>query len=144
MQNLTKDTKIQMNKLCVMGILRKADIKITRQRVHLAGILFNLPQGHFTAEELHDETKQGNLKVSLATVYNTLKHFSQNGIIKTLQVDSQKTFFDRNTDHHYHIKSNNIIEDISAEDVSVELSPTKIPQGKKIKSIDLIINLCDE
>jgi len=144
MQNLTKDTKIQMNKLCVMGILRKADIKITRQRVYLAGILFNLPQGHFTAEELHDETKQGNLKVSLATVYNTLKHFSQNGIIKTLQVDSQKTFFDRNTDHHYHIKSNNIIEDISAEDVNVELSPTKIPQGKKIKSIDLIINLCDE
>ena len=144
MQNLTKDTEIQMNKLCVMGILRKADIKITRQRVHLAGILFNLPQGHFTAEELHDETKQGNLKVSLATVYNTLKHFSQNGIIKTLQVDSQKTFFDRNTDHHYHIKSNNIIEDISAEDVNIELSPTKIPRGKKIKSIDLIINLCDE
>ena len=144
MQNLTKDTKIQMNKLCVMGILRKADIKITRQRVYLAGILFNLPQGHFTAEELHDETKQGNLKVSLATVYNTLKHFSQNGIIKTLQVDSQKTFFDRNTDHHYHIKRNNIIEDISAEDVNVELSPTKIPRGKKIKSIDLIINLCDE
>ena len=144
MQNLTKDTKIQMNKLCVMGILRKADIKITRQRVHLAGILFNLPQGHFTAEELHDETKQGNLKVSLATVYNTLKHFSQNGIIKTLQVDSQKTLFDNNTDHHYHIKSNNIIEDISAEDVNVELSPTKIPRGKKIKSIDLIINLCDE
>ena len=144
MQNLTKDTKIQMNKLCVMGILRRADIKITRQRVHLAGILFNLPQGHFTAEELHDETKQGNLKVSLATVYNTLKHFSQNGIIKTLQVDSHKTFFDRNTDHHYHIKSNNIIEDISAEDVNVELSPTKIPRGKKIKSIDLIINLCDE
>tara|TARA_S200000501_G_C20806060_1_gene736197 strand:+ start:660 stop:1094 length:435 start_codon:yes stop_codon:yes gene_type:complete len=144
MQNLTKDTKIQMNKLCVMGILRKADIKITRQRVNLAGILFNLPQGHFTAEELHDETKQGNLKVSLATVYNTLKHFSQNGIIKTLQVDSQKTFFDRNTDHHYHIKSNNIIEDISAEDVNVEFSPAKIPRGKKIKSIDLIINLCDE
>ena len=144
MQNLTKDTKIQMNKLCVMGILRKADIKITRQRVYLAGILFNLPQGHFTAEELHDETKQGNLKVSLATVYNTLKHFSQNGIIKTLQVDSHITFFDRNTDHHYHIKSNNIIEDISAEDVNVELSPTKIPRGKKIKSIDLIINLCDE
>ena len=144
MQNLTKDTKIQMNKLCVMGILRKADIKITRQRVYLAGILFNLPQGHFTAEELHDETKLGNLKVSLATVYNTLKHFSQNGIIKTLQVDSQKTLFDRNTDHHYHIKSNNIIEDISAEDVNVELSPTKIPRGKKIKSIDLIINLCDE
>ena len=144
MQNLTKDTKIQMNKLCVMGILRKADIKITRQRVYLAGILFNLPQGHFTAEELHDETKQGNLKVSLATVYNTLKHFSQNGIIKTLQVDSQKTFFDRNTDHHYHIKSDSIIEDISAEDVNVELSPTKIPRGKKIKSIDLIINLCDE
>tara|TARA_Y100000748_G_scaffold208190_1_gene174409 strand:+ start:110 stop:544 length:435 start_codon:yes stop_codon:yes gene_type:complete len=144
MQNLTKDTEIQMNKLCVMGILRKADIKITRQRVYLAGILFNLPQGHFTAEELHDETKQGDLKVSLATVYNTLKHFSQNGIIKTLQVDSQKTFFDRNTDHHYHIKSNNNIEDISAEDVSVKLSPTQIPQGKKIESIDLIINLCDE
>tara|TARA_Y100001970_G_scaffold237338_1_gene297725 strand:+ start:135 stop:569 length:435 start_codon:yes stop_codon:yes gene_type:complete len=144
MQNLTKDTKIQMNKVCIMGILRKADIKITRQRVYLAGILFNLPKGHFTAEELHDETKQGDLKVSLATVYNTLNHFSQNGLIKTLQVDSQRTFFDRNTEHHYHIKSNNIIEDIAADDVNIELSPAKIPAGKKIKSIDLIINLCDE
>ena len=67
MQNLTKDTEMQVNKVCIMGMLRKADIKITRQRVYLAGILFNLPQGHFTAEELHDETKQGNLKVSLAT-----------------------------------------------------------------------------
>ncbi len=144
MQNLTKDKKMQINKVCIMGMLRKAEIKITRQRVYLAGILFNLPQGHFTAEELHDETKQGDLKVSLATVYNTLNHFSQNGLIKTLQVDSQRTFFDRNTKHHYHIKSNNIIEDIAADDVKIALLPSKIPPGKKIKSIDLVINLCDE
>ena len=144
MQNLTKDTEMHVNKVCIMGMLRKADIKITRQRVYLAGILFNLPQGHFTAEELHDETKQGDLKVSLATVYNTLNHFSQNGLIKALQVDNQKTFFDRNTSHHYHIKSQNKIEDIAAEDVKIALSPSKIPAGKKIKSIDLIINLCDE
>ena len=82
--------------------------------------------------------------MSLATVYNTLNHFSQNGLIKTLQVDNQKTFFDRNTAHHYHIRSQNKIEDVAAEDVKIALSPSKIPPGKKIKSIDLIINLCDE
>tara|TARA_B100000900_G_C20579238_1_gene716734 strand:+ start:1466 stop:1909 length:444 start_codon:yes stop_codon:yes gene_type:complete len=144
MQNLTNDTVIRMDKICIMGMLRKADIKITRQRVYLASILFNLPRGHFTAEDLHDETKQRELKVSLATVYNTLNHFSQNGLIKTLQLDTQKTFYDRNTKHHYHIKNKDKIEDIAAEDIKIDLSPAKIPPGKKIKSIDLVINLCDE
>ena len=127
-----------------MGMLRRKDIKLTKQRVALASLLFNLPSGHVTAEELHDETKRNELKISLATVYNTLNHFSDNGLIKTLQVDNQKTFFDTNTDHHYHYKYEDNLKDISIGDLEIKYNPKSVPEGKKVASIDVIINLCDE
>ena len=144
MQNQTSKTQPLMNKICIMGMLRKADIKLTKQRVSLASILFNLKSGHFTAEDLHDETKIKNLKISLATVYNTLNHFSQNGLIKTLQLDNQKTYYDRNTENHYHVKTGNEIEDISTDAVKITLDNYELPVGKKIKSIDVLITLSEK
>ena len=144
MQNIqiNKDTRI--NRICIMGMLRRKDIKLTKQRVALASLLFNLPSGHVTAEELHDETKRNELKISLATVYNTLNHFADNGLIKTLQVDNQKTFFDTNTDHHYHYKYKDKLKDISISDLEIKYNPKSVPEGKKVASIDVIINLRDE
>ena len=144
MQNIqiNKDTRI--NRICIMGMLRRKDIKLTKQRVALASLLFNLPSGHVTAEELHDETKRNELKISLATIYNTLNHFADNGLIKTLQVDNQKTFFDTNTDHHYHYKYKDKLKDISISDLEIKYNPKSVPEGKKVASIDVIINLRDE
>jgi Fur family iron response transcriptional regulator len=144
MQNIQSNNDIRMNRICIMGMLRHKDIKLTKQRVALASLLFNLPTGHVTAEELHDETKKKELRISLATVYNTLNHFSENGLIKTLQVDNQKTFFDRNTEHHYHFKYKEVLEDIKVNDMQIKYNSKNIPQGKKIKSIDIVINLIDE
>ena len=144
MQNIQSNNDIRMNRICIMGMLRHKDIKLTKQRVALASLLFNLPTGHVTAEELHDETKKKELRISLATVYNTLNHFSENGLIKTLQVDNQKTFFDRNTEHHYPFKYKEVLEDIKVNDMQIKYNSKNIPQGKKIKSIDIVINLIDE
>ena len=144
MQNNQINNDPRINRICIMGMLRRKDIKLTKQRVALASLLFNLPSGHVTAEELHDETKRNELKISLATVYNTLNHFSDNGLIKTLQVDNQKTFFDTNTDHHYHYKYKDNLKDISISDLEIKYNPKSVPEGKKVASIDVIINLCDE
>ena len=144
MQNIQINNEPRINRICIMGMLRRKDIKLTKQRVALASLLFNLPSGHVTAEELHDETKRNELKISLATVYNTLNHFADNGLIKTLQVDNQKTFFDTNTDHHYHYKYKNNLRDISISDLEIKYNPKSVPEGKKVASIDVVINLLDE
>ena len=88
--------------------------------------------------------KRNELKISLATVYNTLNHFADNGLIKTLQVDNQKTFFDTNTDHHYHYKYKENLQDISISDLEIRYNPKSVPKGKKVASIDVVINLRDE
>ena len=144
MQNIQINNDPRINRICIMGMLRRKDIKLTKQRVALASLLFNLPCGHVTAEELHDETKRNELKISLATVYNTLNHFSDNGLIKTLQVDNQKTFFDTNTDHHYHYQYKENLQDISISDLEIKYNSKNIPEGKKVVSIDVVINLSDE
>lgn len=144
MQNIQINNEPKINKICIMGMLRRKDIKLTKQRVALASLLFNLPSGHVTAEELHDETKKNEFRISLATVYNTLNHFAVNGLIKTLQIDNQKTFFDTNTDHHYHYKYREKLQDISVNELEIKYNLEHLPKGKKVKSIDVIINLIDE
>ena len=145
MQNLTKDTETQVNKVCIMGMLRKADIKITRQRVYLAGILFNLSQGHFTAEELHDETKQGDLKVSLATVYNTLNSLTDIGMLKAIKTSGDKIFFDTNLKEHFHFYCENTgkLTDINPNSVKISKIP-ELPSGKKLCSVDVVINITNK
>ena len=144
MQNIQRAENIKLTKVCVMGKLRRADVIITKQRVALAGLLFNEKRGHITAEILHDEAKKIGLQISLATIYNTLNHFSDHGLIKALQLDNSKTFFDTNTKHHYHFKYENTLKDIEVEDLKIDYIPKVLPKGKKIKSIDVVINLMDE
>ena len=48
---MKKNTKIQnynFDKICIMGMLRRADIIPTKQRVSLAGLMFGKGKRHFT------------------------------------------------------------------------------------------------
>src|SRR5450631_1855274 len=55
--------------------LRAAGLRPTRQRMELAAHLFRGHDRHVTAESLHDEVMGAGIKLSLATVYNTLHQF---------------------------------------------------------------------
>jgi Fur family iron response transcriptional regulator len=52
--------------------LRAAGLRPTRQRLALARLLFDGGDRHVTAEHLHSEAQARLIRVSLATVYNTL------------------------------------------------------------------------
>ena len=56
-----------------------AGLRPTRQRIELAGLLFRDGDRHVTAESLHAEAVGAGIKVSLATVYNTLHQFTAGG-----------------------------------------------------------------
>ena len=42
------------------------------------------------------------IKVSLATVYNTLHQFTQAGLLRQVIVDAARSYFDTNTGDHQH------------------------------------------
>ena len=56
-----------------------------------------------TAEALHAEAAEAGVRVSLATVYNTLHQFVKVGLLDEVVVDPGKSYFDTNTAEHHQI-----------------------------------------
>ena len=56
--------------------IEESGIIPTKQRRILAKILFQKGNRHISAENLFDEVKKEDRKISMATIYNTLKQFT--------------------------------------------------------------------
>lgn len=122
--------------------LRSAGLRPTRQRLALAKLLFDYGDRHISAEQLHTEALSNQIRVSLATVYNTLHQFTEVGLLREIVVDSGRSYFDTNTSDHHHFFFENTgkLEDIPGEMVMV----TKVPQapiGTSIRRVDVIVRL---
>ena len=100
MGKASRETKDQA--VLAAARLRHAGLRPTRQRVELAGLLFRDCDRHVTAESLHDEIGRAGVKVSLATVYNTLHQFTDAGLLRQVIVDAARSYFDTNTGDHQH------------------------------------------
>ena len=113
--------------------VRAAGLRPTRQRISLAGLLFRHGDRHVTAESLHEEAAKEGVRVSLATVYNTLHQFTQAGMLNEVVVDSGKAYFDTNTgDHqHFYIEDDGALIDIPGEHISIAGVPTP-PKGMAV------------
>ena len=66
----------------------------TRQRLTLARLLFEQGDRHVTAEQLHGEAVEAAVRVSFATVYNTLHQFIEAGLLREVVVNSGHSYFD--------------------------------------------------
>jgi Fur family iron response transcriptional regulator len=80
--------------------------------------------------------------VSLATVYNTLRRFTNCGLLREVLVAPGKVYFDTNSDdhHHFFFEGTGELADISADDVSLAKLPTP-PDGTEVARVDVIIRL---
>jgi Fur family transcriptional regulator, iron response regulator len=126
----------------VIDLLRRADLRPTRQRLALARLLFENGDRHVTAEGLHEEALAADIDVSLATVYNTLHQFVSAGLLREIFVDASRSYFDTNTTEHHHLffESSGRVEDIPADMVVVSELPQP-PEGMKVRRVDVIIRL---
>lgn len=128
----------------VINRLREAGLRPTRQRIALAKLLFDGGDRHVTAEMLHAEVQGAKIRVSLATVYNTLHQFTEANLLREIVVDSQRCYFDTNiTDHHhfFHEKSNRL-EDIPPGQIEIASLPEP-PRGTEITGVDVVVKLSD-
>lgn len=123
-------------------ILSRSGLRLTRQRAALAALLFGSGDRHFSAEEIYAEATGANISVSLATVYNTLNHFTAAGLLREVAIEGEKTYFDTNTSNHYHyyFQEDGRLMDIESSAVRVEGLPA-LPEGLRIDRIDILVRL---
>ncbi|MDA1088790.1 MAG: Fur family transcriptional regulator [Proteobacteria bacterium] len=126
----------------VLDRLRGAGLRPTRQRLALAKMLFEGPDRHVTAEILHVEAQAATIRVSLATVYNTLHQFTSAGLLREIVVDSQRSYFDTNiTDHHhFFFEGTNRLDDIPGDQLIVASMPPP-PAGTTVKRVDIVVRV---
>jgi Fur family iron response transcriptional regulator len=126
----------------VLERLTVAGLRPTRQRLALARLLFERGDRHVTAEQLHRLAAREGVKMSLATVYNTLNRFSAAGLLREVAVDSKRSYFDTNTTDHHHFFNRDTAEltDIPGDAVIVSSLPAS-PVGATIDGIDVIVRL---
>ena len=122
--------------------LRKVGLRPTRQRLALAGLLFAHGDRHVTAETLHEEAVAAGVRVSLATVYNTMHQFTQVGLLREVTVDGTRTYFDTNTGdhHHFYCQDDGTLTDIDGNGIEVAGLPLP-PFGSKVERVDVIVRL---
>ncbi len=127
--------------------LAEAGVRVTRQRVLLADLLVGDGQHrHVTAESLYDAVRGAGERVALATVYNTLKTFSDAGLLREITVNGARSYFDTDTSNHAHFYWEDTGEladaghDSPAHEVVVSNLP-KPPEGTEISKIDVVIRL---
>ena len=121
--------------------LSNKGIRPTKQRMILAKLLFENGDRHISAEEIYKEVKKEDRKISLATIYNTLKQFRNIGLLKELIVDQNRSIYCTNHDSHYHLYIEDEGKLIDIPQKNVDLNIPQIPACLKLHNIDVIIRV---
>lgn len=126
----------------VKARLRTAGLRPTRQRMALGWLLFAKGDRHVSAEMLYEEALRAREPLSLATVYNTLRQFSEAGLLRQVSVSGPKTFFDTNVSEHHHFynEDDETVVDIPGSTIQVAGLP-EAPEGMMISSVEVIVRL---
>ncbi|MEM7710495.1 MAG: transcriptional repressor, partial [Pseudomonadota bacterium] len=81
-------------------------------------------------------------KVSLATVYNTLRAFSEAGLVQEITVDGTGSYFDTRLDDHPHFywEDDARLSDAGTKALRIVDLP-EAPEGMEIAKVDVVIRL---
>ena len=137
---MINDSKHYINRL------RSSGLRPTKQRLMLCKVLFDRKETfHFTIDNLKKKIeKNTKTNISLATVYNTIHAFKNNGYLKEISLQGNKTFFDTNSTshHHFYDQDSGDLMDIKNEDIFLSKLPSP-PKGKKIKEIEVTVRVAN-
>ena len=127
--------------------LRELGLRPTKQRVKICEVLFNREKTfHFTINDLFKMiSEEIDEKISLATVYNTVRAFEKKGYLKEISIKGDQSYFDTSTTHHHHFFDNLSKEliDLSNDDVE-KIQINKSLPGKKISSVEILVKVENE
>ena len=122
--------------------LKSSGVTPTTQRVDIAQILFTRPQ-HLSAEQiLKRVNEESDSTASKATVYNTLGLFAKKGLVKEVNVDSSKVFYDSNVSKHFHFYNidTGLLTDIPVDDINFDKLP-ELPEKTELSNLEIIVRI---
>lgn len=137
------DTMTQSAQERGIAWLANGGLRPTRQRLGLAALLVGDGQNrHVTAESLFDLAATSGEKVSLATVYNTLRAFCDAGLLNEVVVDGGRSYFDTRIDDHPHFywEDTRALTDAPADTLAIHGLPDA-PEGMRVARVDVVIRL---
>jgi Fur family transcriptional regulator, iron response regulator len=115
----------------------------TAQRVDIALMTLARPQ-HLSAEQIIAAIRANGLRISKATVYNTLNLFCERGLLRTVDVDPTRQFYDSSTGahHHFYNVDTGELTDIPLDSVMLTVD-TALPPGTEHAGIDVVVRVRD-
>lgn len=122
--------------------LRESGLSVTAQRLALGRLIFSNGDRHVNAEQLRAEAETEHVKVSLATIYNTLRQFAAAGLLREVAVDAGRSYFDTNLTEHHHFfhEDEGRLEDIPAGSLRLSALPAA-PDGMGVQRVDVIVRI---
>lgn len=123
-------------------LLAEAGLKATQQRMALTDLLFGKGGRHVTAESLYDELVRSGAPGSLSCVYNSLRRFSEIGLLKRVPIYGSTAYFDTQLDHHHHFyaEGEDRLMDLSADRIRLQDLP-RPPDGYELVSVDILLRV---
>jgi Fur family iron response transcriptional regulator len=108
----------------------------------LGWLLFGKGDRHVTAEALFEEARGSKTALSLATVYNTLRQFSEASLLREIAVYGSRIWYDTNTGPHCHfyVEDRDELLDVPDDMVAVLKLPVA-PEGMEILGADVIVRV---
>jgi Fur family iron response transcriptional regulator len=121
--------------------LRQAGVPVTHQRIEIARVLFSAPV-HLSADQVWANVRELSPDVSRATVYNTLRLFSEKKMIRELFVDPQRVVYDSTVTPHFHLYNMDTgeVRDVADDELRLVGEPV-LPEGVVLEEIDVIVRV---
>lgn len=83
------------------NFIRSKNLRRSDQRQQILDV-FLKTERHLTAEDLYNIVKKKNPSIGYATIYRSLKLFSEAGLCRELQVDDGTTRYEHLYNHRHH------------------------------------------
>jgi Fur family iron response transcriptional regulator len=125
----------------IAQLLVSRDVFPTAQRVDVALVILSRPQ-HLSAEQIIASIRGMGSRVSKATVYNTLNLFCKRGLLRTVEVDPTRQYYDSTIQDHHHFYNVDTGEltDIPLHAVTLQVN-TALPAGTQQAGVDVVIRV---
>ncbi len=116
-------------------------VQATPQRLEVAEVVFAKPQ-HLSADQIIAAIRARGARVSKATVYNTLNLFCEKGLLRTVEIDPTRQFYDSTSmpHHHFYNVDTGELTDIPHDAVELRVN-TDLPPGTEQDGVDVVIRV---
>lgn len=130
-----------MSKDEIADLLSSRGVFPTAQRVEVALVMLSQPQ-HLSAEQVIAGIRARGSRVSKATVYNTLNLFCARGLLRTVEVDPARQYYDSTIEEHHHFYNVDTGEltDIPIGAITLNVA-TALPPGTERAGVDVVIRV---